>query len=188
MSPKELFLTYHKIRKEKFKDHTPQKTITEQDKAYLKAISNNFNTVWHNINLNDFIRCGFSIFKENFTFEKFFERKVIDLYIRKDKQNKWYSRMSIKESFEKSMNFVRKYMKENHITSLYEYCGSVIGGRKIVIDHHVKDNKVCKYFIVYMYQLGFLKMNDADWLLLPHVRENYVDISNKLSILNGSKK
>jgi len=182
ITPKQVFLSLYKIKKMKL-----PKELSETDKVHLKAIAVNFNTVWHNINLEDFIKCGIEVYGNSFDLKDFFDRKVLETYISNDKYKKWYKRINIKDSFYNSLNFVRSYMKKNDIKTLSEYCSYTENGRKVIINHHIRDNKVCRYFLIYMYHTGMLKLNNDDWSLLQHIRNNYKEISNELNILNGRK-
>ena len=144
--------------------------MTEYNRKNLKKITKFFNTKWNQINPELYFNCGFALFK-SFSYNKFFDDKVIKLYIERDKIKKRDSIIKKKDLIN-SYKFVRKYMIKNNIKSIYRYCIKKNGYMKIPIKHYM-DNNIDKFFLVWLNRLGFLTFEDDDKIYIPYVMENY---------------
>ena len=147
--------------------------MSEKNREALVLITKYFNTKWRNIDPYTFMVCGFDIFK-NFTYTQFFDRKVINLYIDRDKNKKRELGVN-KQAIVKSAAFIKKYMKEFDISSLGMYCKIKKDGMLLPIKHYV-DNNVDKFLIVYLMKSGYIKLDDDHRAYVPYIVDQYREI------------
>ena len=70
-----------------FEAHFKKKLSLVNQKKLVKA-TNWFNTKWSNIDPYIYFTCGFELYKKRFSYIKFFEEKILLLYIQRDKNEK----------------------------------------------------------------------------------------------------
>ena len=118
--------------------------MKENERKCLQDATLYFNTKWHNIDLDLYMECGWGIFTY-FHYSKFFDQRIIKLYITKDKIRKSFEAQS-KEKIIESAKFVIRFMKENELTSLYEYGRKYDQNIPVAISHHI-NNKIDAVFL-----------------------------------------
>lgn len=152
-----------------FEKHFKTKLSAINQKKLAK-IAGWFNTKWNNIDPYLYFKCGFELYKKRFSYIKFFEEKIILLYIQRDKNTKREARAT-KENLIKSAGFVKKYMRENEIQSLQEYIDTNDGNQKLAVSHYLK-NKIDASFFVFLLKKG-MALTDTDRSFIPYIAKNY---------------
>lgn len=137
-----------------------------------------FATKWSNIDPYLYFMCGFDLFEKRFSYVKFFHKKILMLYIQRDKIHKRETKIE-KEKLIKSAKFVKQYMRDNDIKSILEYVNKGDGNRKIVINHYLK-NFIDPAFFVFLMRKG-LTLTDEDRGYLPYISINYRVLNLKLN-------
>lgn len=152
--------------------------FTDKNREALLLVTDFFNTKWENVDPLRYFQCGFELLK-TFSYTKFFDPRVMRLYIQKDKNIK-REMSNCKKEITESVVFVKKYMKRNNIIMFSDYImKSSKDNRKIVIKHYL-DNKVSKFFIVWMMKRGKLSISDNDRAFMPYISDQYREIRVKL--------
>lgn len=155
-----------------FETHLNNK-FSKKNKEALVLATKYFNTKWENIDVCKYMQCGFELFK-TFSYVKFFDKRVLNLYIVKDKNQKREMSLNKKEIV-KSVIFVKKYMLENKVVSIRDYCNLTEGNRKVIINHYVH-NKIDKFFLVWLIKIGYLILSDNDRAYMPYIVSQYREI------------
>ena len=70
--------------------------MSEKNREALTLATKFFNTKWHNIDPYRFFECGFELFK-TFSYTQFFDPRVINLYVTRDKNHKRELKVSKQE-------------------------------------------------------------------------------------------
>jgi len=177
-----------------FEDHFKKK-LSEINQKKLAKITNWYNTKWSNIDPYIYFTCGFELYKKRFSYIKFFEEKILVLYIQRDKNEKRQTRVT-KEKLISSAKFIKKYIKDNKIQSLQEYMDTNDGNQKLAVSHYLK-NEIDSSFFVFLLKKG-MRLSDTDRSFIPYISKHYriinvmlVDIKpflNKMEELIGGKK
>ena len=152
-----------------FEDHFKKKVSAIYQKKLVKA-TNWFNTKWSNIDPYIYFTCGFELYKKRFSYIKFFEEKILLLYIQRDKNEKREIRVT-KEKLIASAKFIKKYIKENHISSLQEYMDTNDGNQKLAVSHYLK-NRIDSSFFVFLLKKG-MRLTDVDRSFIPYISKHY---------------
>ncbi len=164
-----------------FEKHLNNK-MSEKNRDALTLATKWFNTKWSRVDPLRFMECGFELFK-SFSYTKFFDRRVLNLYIQKDKHLKRDIELC-KGKMRDSALFVKKYMTEHDIPSLSRYCMMKSGHVNIAINHYI-GNHIDKYFIVWLMSIGFLHLDDDNRALVPYITGQYRDILASLDNVSG---
>jgi len=177
-----------------FEEHFKKK-LSEINQKKLAKITNWYNTKWNNIDPYRYFTCGFELYKKRFSYVKFFEEKILVLYIQRDKNEKRQTRVT-KEKLISSAKFIKKYMQDNKIQSLQEYMDTNDGNQKLAVSHYIK-NKIDSSFFVFLLKKG-MRLSDTDRSFIPYISKHYriinvmlVDIKpflDKMEELIGGKK
>lgn len=188
MNEKDLYILFRKLQSEflgrgyrlpkNIEDYFKNK-FNKQSLEKLKTLSIFFLTKWQNIDPELYLRCGFEIFGKTFTYIKFFDEKILKLYIVKDKARKIVNK-NIKESLKKSLIFIKIFMKENNIKNIEEYCRLKDINKKYVIDHYLK-NKISSDIFIYFLIKRYIILNESDKELLPFINVVYRERKLELS-------
>jgi hypothetical protein len=137
-----------------------------------------FSTKWNNIDPYEYFSCGFSLYNKRFSYVKFFEDKILLLYIQKDKNTKRQIRVK-KKALIDSAKFLKKYMRDNEILSLNEYIDTNDGSIKLATTHYMKNN-IDSGFFVWLIKKG-MKLSDEDRGLIPYISQHYRTINVMLN-------
>ena len=156
-----------------FEDHFKKKLSAINQKKLVK-ITNWYNTKWSNIDPYTYFTCGFELYKKRFSYIKFFEEKILLLYIQKDKNEKRNIRVT-KEKLIASAKFIKKYMRDNNISSLQEYMDTNDGNQKLAVSHYLK-NEIDSSFFVFLLKKG-MKLTDIDRSFIPYISKHYRTIN-----------
>jgi hypothetical protein len=168
-----------------FNDYVATK-MTKSNFDYLQQVTNAFNTRWHNILPNKYFERGFELFK-TFSYPMFFNPKVIQFYIEKDKNLKRETGQ-IKENITRSAVFVKSWLKDmelrSDISSLSQYCKMNIDGMRAPIKHFIK-NDIDKYFIVWLMSRRLLNLTPEEEGMMPLICQNYRVYLDDINKVNG---
>jgi len=156
--------------------------MSKQNKDSLILITQFFNTKWVNIDPFRYFECGFELYK-TFTYAMFFKTNVINLYKQRDKMLK-RDLNDAKKGLIESTKFLLSYMKQENIPNLPAYCREKIDNRSLPCLHYL-DNKIDKFFIVFLIRYGYWNMSDNERYLMPYVSEHYRDMIHKMNETNG---
>lgn len=156
--------------------------FSKKNKESLILSTKFFNTKWSNIRPMDYFRCGFSLYGKNFSYVKFFEKNIMRLYIQRDKIKKRENLIN-KKSMIDSMKFVMAYMKESEIPTISRYCLLKNNGCSMPVKHYL-DNKIDKFFLVFLIKCGYLTIEDREIPYIPYVIGKFREIIFKLEGIN----
>jgi len=159
--------------------------MSEKSREVLSLITKFFNTKWQNIDPYGFFECGFELFK-SFTYTQFFDPRVINLYVQRDKNHKREMNIN-KQEISYSLNFVKEFITDNNIKDINEYGKLRDGNINLAVKHYL-DNKIDKYLMVYLISMGIIKLTDDDRVLIPYIVEHYRDCLVQLDRMKGVVK
>ncbi|MFW6129967.1 MAG: hypothetical protein ACOC56_02210 [Atribacterota bacterium] len=148
-----------------------------KNKECLETITKYFNTKWSNIDPEMYFSCGFELFKNKFSYSKFFDSRILKLYITKDKLHK-RNKNNFIEDIERSIKFVSDYLneKDTGIFTKLQYYGKLkIGNISAPVVHYLK-NKIGEGFLVYLMEFRYLSLEDHEINKIPYVLDNYKKI------------
>jgi len=155
-----------------FEKHFNEKFKEPNKKALIK-ITGWFLTKWQNIDPYTYFKCGFELYNKNFTYTKFFNDKILLLYITRDKNNKREVEIT-KKGLVDSAIFVKKWMQENKL-NLNEYMHVRNGGMLLAVEHYLNNNIDASFF-VFLIRKGMI-LTDDDRSVIPYVYTNYRKIT-----------
>jgi len=163
-------------------------TMSEKNREYLTYATKNFNTKWRHIDPNRFFDCGFEAFGKNFSYVRFFDRKVLNLYIERDKNLKRAQKIS-RAAIIDDIKFIKRYLGKGMIeqvkgSPLINYCCLEENGQLIPIRHYLL-NGISRYIIVWMIDRGYLRLKDGDRELLPLILENYREYLDEVKSMDN---
>lgn len=156
--------------------------MTKVNVDSLEMIMKAFNTRWMNVNMDKYFDCGFTLHGKGFTYTKFFDRRVLLLYIENDKQTKRQN-TNIKESHNKSLQFINEWMDKKEINeniSIFkQYCMMSDGGMRAPIKHYIMNN-IDKYTLVWLINHKYITLEDNERNVLPLIVENYRKLTREV--------
>jgi hypothetical protein len=155
--------------------------MSASNRVYLDAIVNNFNTKWHNIDLNKYMQTGFELWK-NFSYHQFQDPRVMEMYKRKATVHMRKMRIS-KETVIESMKHIKKYMEDrstiNGYNKLETYCKLKDGNSHIAYQDYIKgklDNLTMAFLMVKRY----LKLTDTERGNITVFIQNYRELVDEM--------
>jgi len=165
-----------------FEEHF-NKRMNSLTRESLRKATRYFNTKWSNIDPYNYFLCGFEVYK-TFSYNKFFDEKILNLYIRRSNIKK--REMVIKKKqMEKSVALLALYMKKFEISTLRGLCSKINGeGNHAIINLYIKD-KIDKFTVCWLIMRGYLKLNDNDMAVIPYISEQYRNVTDVLKEING---
>jgi len=138
------------------------KMLSDKNKEVLIQAAGLFNTKFQNVKLDDYIRCGFSLYK-SFGYDKFFRSKVIDKYIADDSR--------LKRDPEEGLNKVLDSMK--HIgMPIKDYLKETVGTERRIIYDYIHNN-IGSTVLVWCIWRNLLTPTDIEWEYLNTIKSNY---------------
>ena len=161
--------------------------LTEYQVKQLELINVAFNTRWQNIDIDKYFQCGVELFGSGFTYSKFYDKRILTLYIEKDKQIK-RSQGNIKVAYENGEEYIKEWMNERphrEDMSLYkQYCMMNDNGIKAPIRHYMS-NKIDKYMLTWLINRKYLQLADHEKIMIPLVIENYWKYAEEINGVIG---
>jgi len=158
--------------------HFTNMSQANQEAMFLAA--ERFNTRWSNINIDDYMTAGFDLFKKTFTYTKFFDVRLMSLYIERDKMRKRNLNIS-KTEIVSSAHFVIEYMGGRGF--LKEYARKRDNFESIPVRHY-KQGKIDQIFLTWLIKEKYLILEDSDRTQIPYVIEKYREYISRLDELN----
>lgn len=144
--------------------------FSDTNKRHLQKITDNFNTKWINIDPEKYFKYGFELFGKTFTYTKFFDPRLIQFYIMKDKNSKREMEINKKQLLS-SAKFVKKFLNENEIT-LSQYCEKKDGELSLPILHYL-NGKLDNIFLTLLIYKKFLRLTDYEREKIKNIISNY---------------
>jgi len=191
MEPVDVYYNFRKAQSESkgrgfrmpkdFDSHLSNK-FSDNNKEALLLATKYFNTKWSNINPYRYFQCGFELFK-TFSYLKFFDPRVMRLYVQRDKNRKREMEVN-KKQIVQSVKFIKNHMKAHDIHMIRDYLQMKNGERKVIVDHYAQ-GFVDKYLLVWLVKKGKLVLTDDDRACMPYIVHQYRDIGEKLEEING---
>jgi len=191
MEPVDVYYNFRKAQSESkgrgfrmpkdFDSHL-EKKFSEKNREALLLATQYFNTKWTNVNPYRYMQCGFEMFK-TFSYVKFFDTRIMRLYVQKDKNIKREMNVN-KKAIVESVKFIKRFMKENDIHMLRNYLQMADGHRKVIVDHYIHGS-IDKYLLVWLVKTGKLVLNDDDRACMTYIVHQYREIGEKLQEING---
>lgn len=191
MEPVDIYYNFRKAQSESkgrgfrmpkdFDSHL-EKKFSDKNRDALILATQYFNTKWTNVNPYRYMQCGFELFK-TFSYLKFFDPRVMRLYVQRDKNIKREMVVN-KKAIVESVRFVKQFMKDNKLHMFRDYIDFKNGHRKIIVDHYAQGH-IDKYFVVWLVKIGKLVLNDDDRACMTYIVHQYRDIGEKLQEING---
>lgn len=158
--------------------------MKEINRKRLIKITGFFLTKWSNIDPYTYFTCGFELYK-SFSYYSFLNKKIIELYIRKDTNKKREVNIT-KKGLVDSAKFVKNYMADNDINSIEDYIRKSNGYHRLAVDHYMK-NKIDSSFFVLLIRKGLI-LTDNERSLIPYISINFRKIVEELKEISSFVK
>lgn len=191
MEPVDIYYNFRKAQSESkgrgfrmpkdFDKHLENK-FSQKNREALVLATQYFNTKWTNVNPYRYMQCGFEMFK-TFSYVKFFDPRIMRLYVQKDKNIKREMNVN-KKGIIDSVKFIKGYMKENKVFMLRDYLEMKDGYKKLIVTHYVQ-GYIDKYLLVWLVKTGKLILTDDDRACMTYIVHQYREIGDKLQEING---
>ena len=163
------------------------KHFTNMSKANQEAMflaADRFNTRWSNIDMDTYLGVGFDLIGKGFTYTRFFDTRIMSLYMERDKMSK--RNLSInKGEIVKSGSFVVDYMGGRGF--LKEYARKRDNFESIPIRHYIQ-GKIDQLFLTWLIKEKYLILDDSDRTQIPYIIEKYRDYLAALDELQDFMK
>lgn len=148
-----------------------EKHLSKMSKANQEAIklaADRFNTRWSNINMDKFFEVGFDLIGKSFTYTKFFDNRVVNLYVERDKISK--RNLDLRKSeLIKSAKFVRQMRGKGQLKN---YARERMGQKSMAVHDYIKGN-IDQYFLTWLIKEKYLLLEDEDRSQIPYIVEKY---------------
>jgi hypothetical protein len=158
--------------------------MSEQNLKWLDESVIHFNTRFCNIDIDEYMSCGFELLK-TFTYKNFLDSRIIELYIQKDKIKK-RKLLSTKKDIVRSLSTVKQYMinspQKDGYSSLQLFCKLKNGEQRVIVDEYNKNN-IDPALFVYCMSKKYFELTDFERSIIPYIRENYRTILRSLNDL-----
>jgi hypothetical protein len=148
--------------------------MNPRNREALEMATGHFNTIWRNIAPERFFQCGFELFKKNFTYTKFFDRRILRLYIERDKiiKREWDLNLI---GIKKSIEFIKGYMRirphREDLSMIKQYC-LFREGESMPIRHFIENN-IDKFTVSWLIGKHYLVLTDEERMVVPLIVQNY---------------
>lgn len=140
-------------------------------KVPLTRLTLNFNTKWSNVDPDLYINAGFEVFGPRFSYHVFLDKRVLNLYISKDRAIKREVE-NIEESLRKSIDFVDSVIPDGPTSKLYRYVNMYDGSRPRAFTDYLANN-IDKYFLVWLIKEDYVKIRNEQAMQLCYINEQY---------------
>lgn len=157
--------------------------MTTTNRAALTKLTDRFNTRWNSVNPGKYFEVGFDLFNKTFTYAKFFDERILSLYIQRDKNLKFEDNVN-KSELLKSFKFIKKYIKEHNISSVKEYAQLQEKFQKQCV-YDYKLGNLSKFVILYFVNKGYIQLTNEDLSFAPFLADDtYGAMKKMLSLKN----
>ncbi|KFZ25552.1 MAG: hypothetical protein KQ78_02240 [Candidatus Izimaplasma bacterium HR2] len=155
--------------------------MAKQNSEWLYKATVYFNTTYSNIDLDGFMSCGFELWK-GFTYKHFCDRRVLELYIQKDKIKK-RKLESTHVEITNSFKFIEEYLTNkphrSGYSQLQNFCKFREGEVRNIISIYNR-GKIDTMTIMYCLVHRYLIMTDDERTLMPYISQRYRELSENL--------
>lgn len=138
------------------------KRTSDDSRDALKQAANLFNTKFSNIDLKQYIHCGFHHFK-TFNYDKMFRDVVINEYISRDSRKKRDTQESLSKVME-DLKFINR--------SLEAYTSEFVGDQRLIIKDYLL-NRIGSTVLVYCIWRNLFQPSSIEWEYLNTIQNNY---------------
>ena len=145
--------------------------MSEANQEAMFMAAERFNTRWSNINMEKYLGVGFDLIGKGFTYTRFFDKRVMALYMERDKMEKRNLVLN-KAEIVKSGSFVVKYMGGRGF--LKEYARKRDNFQSVPIRHYIH-GKIDQHFLTWLIKEKYLILEDSDRTQIPYIIEKYRD-------------
>lgn len=158
-----------------------QAKMTKQNAEWLYKAMVYFNTTYNNVNLDQYMACGFELWK-GFTYKHFCDSRVIGLYIEKDKIKKRKMESSF-DVIDRSFDYIVSYMsdkpKRPGYSQLQNFCKLRDGEVRTIINTYNR-NEIDTMTMMYCLVKRFIIMSDDERVLMPYISQRYRELQENL--------
>lgn len=149
-----------------------EKNLSEKNMENIKNLTNALNTRWQNIDIDRYLEYGFELFGKNFSYTKFFDSRLIEFYIMKDRNMKRDTQL-VKDTLDKSIRYVKSVTREKDDKEAFiKYANLKQGFESVAVADYIK-GYIDRYFLTWLVYKGYLSLTDDDRDRLPLIVENY---------------
>lgn len=153
--------------------------LKPEQREVLRKMVRYLATTWSNVDVDKYFKYGFELWK-TFSYHQFFNTQLINYYIQKEK-NKKIKNDNTKKALIESAKFVRKFIIDNKLLNLEEYCNIKNGFQSLAVKHYVEGN-LSQHFIGYLIYIKYVDINEEK---LNDIYEKWDVIRNEIiSILD----
>lgn len=137
-------------------------SFSKQNQDALTKAAQYFSTKWHNIDIDKFMKLGFELFEHKFTYTKFFDNRLLNYYINRDKNEKRNIQLS-KQKIIESAKWIKEYMKQynGNGSLLLKYCNMHNNNQKVAVEHYLK-GYIDGYFLAWLVHRGYLQLQEIE--------------------------
>lgn len=155
--------------------------MSAKNRFYLESLAQNFNTIWHNIDINLYIQTGFELWK-NFSYHQFKDPRLMEMYKRKVTVHMRKMRIG-KETVLESLKYIKKYMKDrqtlNGYNKLETYCKLKDGHSHIAYQAYVT-GKIDNLTMAFLMFKRYLKLSDIELGNMTVFMQNYRELVDEM--------
>ena len=152
--------------------------MTEYNQACLYKMTVHFNTTLSNINMDKYMACGFELYGDTFSYRKFCDQKILNLYMTHDKQKKRKMQASVDE-IDATFEFLKGEMgvkpRRDGYGQLQNFCKFRDGEVKFIINTYLK-GKVDMMTLTYCIFRRYLTLTDDERALTPYIADRYREL------------
>lgn len=155
--------------------------MSPMNREWLQRTTICFNTKWLNIDLEQYMACGFEIWK-SFTYKYMLHEKVIQLYIHKDKTRKRkieVTHRNIETTFYNIYDFLQDKPQRPGYKQLQNFCKFREGEVRTCINMYVR-GKIDSVTMSYCVNKGYINLTDDERALSPYLVQKYRDMLDLL--------
>ena len=156
------------------------KEMKENQRKNLTLLSTFLNTKWNIIDINIYFDVGFELYQKTFSYNKFFDPKVLKHYINRDKIKK-RDETNTEEDLKNSLKHIRSLLPDSQDYSdlLYKYSKMQVNNITLPVQDYL-NNKIGKYFLTHLIKSGYVKLTQEENILCPLITENYREYINQI--------
>lgn len=157
------------------------KNMTPKHFERMDTLTKLFNTAYRNVDPDKYFDCGFQLYKNFFSYNRFLNEKILNLYIIRDKNLKRDVHLS-KKSIVNSLKFVVKWIgdKRNKNISLLVQYSSMYDDNITAPIKHYNMMKIDKYFLVWLIKEKYFIPSDLMKNDIPIITDNFRELSYDL--------
>lgn len=143
--------------------------LSDANKDLLQQIADLFNTKFSNVDLTEYIECGFHHFK-GFSYDKFFREIVLNEYIARDARKKLNSSEGLQVILA-----TFKHIDRN----LDIYVNEMDNGRRVILKDYIMNN-TCATVVTYCIWRNLWQPTELEWEYMTAIKNNYSDFEKNV--------